>query len=92
MSGFKIHIAKEDDSLSSIERARAAHGFELSGKRFMMLLIGVLLIAGLLVAVGIAKFGMLPGLAVIGGLVGILILYTLLTYQKAGIVLLLTAA
>ncbi len=92
MSGFKIHIAKEDDSLSSIERARAAHGFELSGKRFMVLLIGVLLIAGLLVAVGIAKFGMLPGLAVIGGLLGILILYILLTYQKAGIVLLLTAA
>jgi len=93
VSGFKIHIPPtEDNSTSSIDRARAAHGFELSGKGFTIALISVLLLVALGVSYGIAKYGMLPGLAVIGLIFGILVLYILLTYQKAGIVLLMTAA
>lgn len=92
MSGFKINIPQEDDSLSSIERARDAHGFELSGSRFKIIIISVLLMIGLAVSYGIAKFGMIPGFAVIGLIIAVLMLYILLTYQKAGIVLLLTAA
>jgi hypothetical protein len=92
VSSFRIHIPKDADNTSSIEKARNAHGLALSGRRFTWLIIAAILIASLGIAAGIAKFGLLPGLAVLMLVIAIPVLYILLTYQKAGIVVLLTAA